>query len=172
MNNLIRLLASPRVVNRIRVQHVISVSHVSRMTTRRDVQCSFSSFSAPGGIVVQVNTSGEKIQLERDSMSCSLDKICTIAQNINKIRPAEMKEVEVREAYRVLDTLAHSMHKNDLEPKECDRRGELAWMILKRLMIEDNLFDPVERRSFANSWLSCYCGSCLVPQCDQMYGSK
>lgn len=143
MNNLIRLLASRRVVNRIRVQHVISVSHASRMNTRRDLQCSFSSFSAPGGIVVQVNTSGEKNRLERGAMSCSLDKIRTIAQNINKIRPAEMKEVEVREAYRVLDTLAHSMHKNDLEPKECDRRGELAWMILKRLMIEDNLFDPV-----------------------------
>jgi pentatricopeptide repeat protein len=66
-----------------------------------------------------------------------------MAEHINKVKPGEMKEVEVREACRVLDALAHSMHKNDLEPKECDKRGEVSWLLLKRLMTEDNLFDPV-----------------------------
>eukprot|EP00557_Chaetoceros_sp_GSL56_P006495 CAMPEP_0176503992 /NCGR_PEP_ID=MMETSP0200_2-20121128/15682_1 /TAXON_ID=947934 /ORGANISM="Chaetoceros sp., Strain GSL56" /LENGTH=900 /DNA_ID=CAMNT_0017903367 /DNA_START=234 /DNA_END=2934 /DNA_ORIENTATION=+ len=62
---------------------------------------------------------------------------------MNSIKPGEMKDVEVREACRALDTLAHSINKNDLAPKDCDKRGEISWLILKRLMTEDNLFDPV-----------------------------
>jgi len=78
------------------------------------------------------------------SPESSLDKLTLIASKIEEIRSGELKEVEVREACRALNTLAHSINKDVIEGKSRMERGELAWTIFRRLLVEDNLFDPVE----------------------------
>ena len=84
-----------------------------------------------------------------DSKEASISRIDSISATFDKIKLGEMKEVEVREAYQALNELAHSMHKKDLDAQLCEQRGEIAWTLFKRLLIEDHLFDPVQNSLLA-----------------------
>jgi len=93
-------------------------------------------------IVVNENVDfGSRHARARGSEEASIKSIASKSASFVKIKSGKMKEVEVREAYQALNELAHSMHKKDLDAQLCERRGEIAWTLFKRLLIEDNLLD-------------------------------
>ena len=71
----------------------------------------------------------------------TIDQTSAISSKIERIPPGELKEVEVREACAVINTLAHSVRIDGVSDKDRKKRGKLAWLIFRRLLIEDELFD-------------------------------
>ncbi len=97
-------------------------------------------------IKVIVNNENEEYGLlkEEGSLESFLDRVALISSKIKGSLPGELKDAEVREACKMLEALAHSIHTQDLTESFLKRRGDIAWSIYRRLLIEDNLFDPVE----------------------------
>jgi hypothetical protein len=106
----------------------------------------FRNFCTSERIKVLVNGEDDKHGLHQTdgSLESSLDHLALISSKIEEISPGELKDVEVREACGTLSSLAHSMHKRDSSQTYLEKRGRVAWNIFRRLLVEDNLFDPLE----------------------------
>jgi len=135
-SNLFRQLKKPR------SNYYLSESPALRQR-RQDI--GYRYFSEVQNIKIVVNEyehNNDRNEGSQSSKDASVLRIDSISATIDKIKLGGMKEVEVREACQALNELAHSMHKKDLDAPVCEQRGELAWALFRRLMIEDNLFDP------------------------------
>ncbi len=72
----------------------------------------------------------------------SLESISEFANKLKGKGDDKLDDLTAREITKAIDTLAHSIHKDDLGKADCNRRGELSWTLLKKVLAEDGLFDP------------------------------
>jgi hypothetical protein len=111
---------------------------------QRSQDIGYRYFSEVQNIKIVVNEyehNNGRNERSQSTKGASVLRIDSISATIDRIKVGGMKEVEVREACQALNELAHSIHKKDLDASVCEQRGELAWVLFRRLMIEDNLFD-------------------------------
>jgi len=104
-----------------------------------------------GGIhIVTTTTASTTVSQGRAQHSISIEKISSISNRIQKAPIGNLKEVDVREACQAINTMAHfvvhsspssTLSSNDKQLNQ-KAKGELAWLILKRVLIENgSLYD-------------------------------
>ena len=73
--------------------------------------------------------------------STYLESSVRVSSKIEEISPGGLKEVDIREVCRALNDLAHSYNKKECSKDRLYQRGNIAWSLFCRLLVEDNLFD-------------------------------
>jgi hypothetical protein len=133
MNSFLRSLILRPTRSRKQIRHFVFSRQLPVLNLPLHHRCTFSTryFSDPVSLTVQVDDIGERNLLSGNTLLNKLEKIDAISVNIMKLKPGDMKEVQVREACQALDTLANSMQKTELGPQLCDKRGEISWVLLK-----------------------------------------
>jgi len=97
--------------------------------------------------------------------NASMENISDIASKIESLHHGKLEDLEVREIARTLNTLAHSIHKDDLGKINLLKRGELSWKLVNKVLAEDGAFDtngdelsaiPIEKDSLQINYSICH----------------
>ncbi len=118
------------------------------------------SFATQASDSIHVAVDGKNVNVKVDGASAGDDdgandasaSLKCVSDFVKKLESMEMErkmegdvdifkldDLTAREITKAIDTLAHSIHKDDLGKVDRNRRGELCWILLKKLLVEDGL---------------------------------